>query len=189
MIDVRFIDCFSEIANLGKEFSAVASYLKSTENPNINELDSFVRNEINDHTFNLWRFVRPFDGKEYDKLIGFFKYFNIEMEQFIHSSIGQFLFEYLKDNQNNIRIFNNNSTKHYDTVKFTCNFSNIYFYHENGLYTCYELSLFWNRCVLMNVVLPKITKIELKKDKEWVSVIVIQNGEILNSERFYQGSN
>lgn len=169
---------FLKTIGFSKELKAVASYLLVAENPDVVALDDYVARILNKPDFRLWKTIRFYDGSFFENLIGFFKYFDIEMEKFIHDKTGLFLFEYLKNSEYNIRMTSPYSPDNYDTIKFTCNFSKLYFYHSNGYYDCYDLDKFSNRCVLLNNLLPKIIRLERKIDENWIPVVSIENGPI-----------
>ena len=144
--------------------------------PLVEELNIYVEKIIDDHKFELWRFIRANVGVGYENLIGFFRYFGLEMEEFIHNNVGQVLLSYLKENASSIRIFMSPSQDYFETIKFTCNYTKIYFYSMSGSsYNCLELEHFWNRCLLLNIRLPKITKIERMLDGKWTPVLMVKN--------------
>ena len=107
----EFLSEYSTVVDFSKDFKAIASYFLITENPNIEELNTYVGHTTNNPEFKLWECLRSYyisiqnSDKFTNNLEGFFKYLGIEeMENFFQNRIGQQLLNYLKDN-NNIRVF------------------------------------------------------------------------------------
>ncbi len=181
----EFLNQYSAVVNYSKEFKAVASSFLITENPDIDELNTYVEKATNNQEFKLWEYLRNNENKQsdpkigYDDFIGFFKYFGIEeMEKFIHNNTGLILFEYLKNNEGSSRVYWESSNKNdFDRVKFTGYYDKIYFYHSLGYYDSIELKHFYNRCNMLNYKLLKIIRIEKEIDGEWIPTIINEDGK------------
>ena len=181
---------YSTVINLSEVYKAVGSFLSKNENQNIEELDQNLRIVLNDPDFNLWRYIdrnTPLNDDDlyYYNLLGFFKYFGVtDMERFLHNRTGQSLFEYLKKNAHSLRIFwDSSDLSTFDTVKFTCGNSKIYFHFQDGYYNSIDLKFFQNRCLLLNSKLLEIARIEKLINDEWIPVIINEKSQFFILER------
>jgi hypothetical protein len=180
VINSEFLNEYSEIVSQSKVFELISAYIQSSEMIDVIDLDKYVASKINKDDFTLWIFLRgyfssmKFNDVNYKKLEGYFKFLGInDLEKFIHYKESQIIFEYLKQNAGNIRLYKDKMNEEdFDYVKFTCVYSKIYFYHKNGYYNSLELDSFWNKCGLMNNNLLEIERIDKNIAEEWIPVLV-----------------